>query len=131
MNLGLTLIARGEMKEARRTIQEVLDGFGDSGEANQLAVVHAQILPTLSHPDDHALWDAHFERASLLLKQTELCDGDVAWVLERAGDQMISMGDPVRARHAYELSLAQWKGLDRADKVTAIESKIARIAASR
>jgi serine/threonine protein kinase/tetratricopeptide (TPR) repeat protein len=127
MNLALVLIAKNELREARRLIDEVLDGLGQTAEPNQLAVVHTEMLPTLVEPEDFELWDHHFALGAEALKKTELCDGDVAWVLERAGDNMRRAGDPVRARHSYELALAQWTALQRADKVAAIDEKIAAL----
>jgi tetratricopeptide (TPR) repeat protein len=131
MNLALVLIARGELREARRTVKEVLEALGESAESSRLAVVHAQMLPTFTDPADFDTWDDHFAQAAELIRATALCDGDVAWVLEESGDRMIEAGDPVRARHAYELSREQWRGLARGDRVGGVEEKIAKIAASR
>lgn len=124
MNVALVLIAKDQLREARKLIDEVLDSFSGDGEPNQQAVVHSELLPTLTEPEDLEVWDHHFAIAAEAIQKTELCDGDVAWVLEKSGDNLRRAGDPVRARHAFELALSQWSGLQRADKVAAIEAKI-------
>lgn len=115
-NLGLVLLTRSEYAQAYRVVLDLLAGFGGSGEPAQLAIVHTQMLPCLAEARDWDGWDRHFEQATRVLADTGLKDGDVAWMLELAGQRAAAAGDGPRAQRAYELSVAQWKALQRFDR---------------
>ncbi len=124
LNLALVLLARAEYGEARAAIDQVRRQLGDSAEPAQLCLVHIQLLPCLAESKDWMSWDNHFEDATQLLRETGMKDGDLAWLLTLAAERAHAARDPVRARHAYELAMSQWRGLERADKVESLEAVI-------
>lgn len=124
LNLGLVLLARGEFLQAYDVIEEVRQALGDKGEPSQMWAVHCELLPSLAEKKDWDAWDHHFAAATALLSDLGLSDGDAAWLLGLAGERAALADDPVRARHAYEQALLQWRALGRPDKAAKVDEAI-------
>jgi serine/threonine protein kinase/tetratricopeptide (TPR) repeat protein len=129
LNVALVLLARGQYAEAREMIEEVRHRLGEAAEPARRVLVHTELLPCLAETRDWNAWDDHFYRAAELLRETRLKDGDVAWLLVLAGQRALAAGDPVRARHCYELGIQQWLALGRSDKAAEVEDAIGRLRA--
>ena len=127
LNLGLVLLAREEFEQAHEIIESVRETLGERGEPSQMWAVHCELLPSLAVRGDWDAWDHHFAAATSLLSDLGLSDGDAAWLLGLAGERAAMAGDPVRARHAYEQALLQWRALGRPDKAAKVDEAIAAL----
>jgi eukaryotic-like serine/threonine-protein kinase len=124
LNLVMVLLGRGQFSEAHRVLDEIFAEYADSEERGHLVAAYCELLPCRSEIGDWKGWDAAFEKAVSLLRETALKDGDVAWTLQLAGDRALLKGERARARRAYALSLEMWRALGREDKAALVEAQL-------
>lgn len=121
MNLGLTLVGRGDLEQAFAHGQALRGKIERSGDRLKACYVFLLVLPYLTRHEVWSEWDAQLDALEHGLSQLGLHDGDVAAILQLVGDIARERGDQGRARRAYDLALNQWRGLMREDKVVEIE----------
>ena len=126
LNLGLVGIGRGDFVMARLTLEDGLEFCERAGMRAFVQYIHTALLPCAAATADLAAFDRHFQQADSLLTESGVKDVDIASTAERAGE-ILSNIDPDRARLAFELSMVQWRSLDRAVDVTRVERAIARL----
>ena len=107
LNLGLVLLGRGRMAEARQVLDEARAELVIQNRSGWLGVVHALLLPTLV---DDAMWSDHFRAMIHHLDRSGMVDPDIAWALSKAGE-LAAAEHPRRAREAWTLALEQYRAL--------------------
>ena len=115
LNLGLVLLSRNRRPEARDALEVAREVLEKAGRRGLLGSVHVQLCACST--GEWGAWDHHFERARRLLAESEMVDPDTAWAAQLAGDLARSTGERERARQAYELALAQWRGVGNAARI--------------
>jgi serine/threonine protein kinase/tetratricopeptide (TPR) repeat protein len=129
-NLGLVLIARGQLAAAAAEVRPLREGLIGKRELGQLATVDAIVLPGTIEEGDLEGWDMLLEEIVTLLGETGLVDGDLASSMQVAGDRAAAAGHASRARLAYGVSRDQWRSLKRADKQAEVEAKLRALGAA-
>ncbi len=121
LNLGLVQLGRGAYVESRTVLDSGLATLRQLGLATLQPYVHAGLLACCAAAGDPDAWDEHLTGAD-----TEVCDTDIASCAELAGD-LLAEADPVRARRAYELAMAQWRAINRSDRALGVERTLASL----
>jgi hypothetical protein len=85
------------------------------------------MLPCDAARRDFASWDAHLDAAIEILKTSDGNDPDLAWAANVAGDLALDAGEHERARAVYEVALAQYRALGRAEETARLEQRIASL----
>jgi len=111
LNLGLVLLARGELEEARRVTELERRTLVETGREGYMVYVHALLLPCFASDPDG--WDEHMRELRRQLSATALHDNDIAFCLQLAGQKARDAGMLDRARDALTLALRQWDALGR------------------
>lgn len=124
LNLGLVLLARGDFAGAQRLSAQVARELGPGAEPSQRCLVLTQRLPSLAHAGDWAAWSVTLTEARLLLEETGLADGDLAWLLELAGAEALARGAVEPAQLVLALAAEQWRALGRPDRAAAATNVI-------
>jgi serine/threonine protein kinase/tetratricopeptide (TPR) repeat protein len=120
MNLGLVLLTRRDFASARAELETVLAQLERGGQRGYLGWTRSLLLPCAAAARDTAAFDAHLASATALLAETSTVDPDIASAAELAGRVWFEAPDPVRARAAFALALAQWTALGDTARATAI-----------
>jgi serine/threonine protein kinase/tetratricopeptide (TPR) repeat protein len=127
LNLGLLLVWRRDFASSREHLESIWSRIERSGDRLKICYLHMQLLPSLSERREWAMWDLHFDKVRRLSSEMRLHDGDVAELLMIVGEVTAASGERERALSAYEIALAQWRGLRRSDKVAETERLIASL----
>jgi serine/threonine protein kinase/tetratricopeptide (TPR) repeat protein len=122
MNLGLVLVDRGNFAEAESFFESALESLLSQDVQAGVGVAHAMLSPCAAARSDFEAFDAHLDVAEERLGS--MFDADVANPMKIAGDLAAAAGESARAKRAYELSLAQWKGLGREAEIAAVQERL-------
>lgn len=120
LNLGLTLVGRGELQQAKALLEEVLQSFKAQNRLGFLVFVHAALMACAPGEHDWHAWDRHHQAIRRLLSSHVQYDRDIAWCAQLAAANAADAGERARAGEAYELALDQWKGVGDDDKVNEV-----------
>ncbi len=126
LNLAMVLIGRGEAVAAERLLVPLVRELSEADERAHLCAAHCQLLPCRAAALDWEAWDHDLAEAELLMEETAIKDGDIAWTLELAGRMAFHAGQPVRALHALGRAEDMWRAIGRADKQADVAALVAR-----
>ena len=95
-------------------------GYRQRKQNNMLGCALACLLPCYASAEEWEAWDRAMAEASRLLEETSVLSGDVASPVQQGAILALRAGHRKRAKQAYEVTLKQWLGLGRDDKVGAV-----------
>jgi len=125
-NLGLVLLHEGRYSKARLVFDTELRKLAGEERAIDRLWLHAGLLPCVASALDWAAWDHHMRLIHELIE--DLVDEDIPWCAELGARIATVAGEKDRGRRAYELALAQWSRMDRAEDQARVERALTRIA---
>jgi len=111
VKLATVFLARQLYKQARWMLEAGLDELEAAGQQGIAGSVHVLLLPALAHEGDWALWDLHFNEATVSLAETGLLHPDLAWAATLAGRIALNRGHRKRAELALDLAYRQHLGI--------------------
>lgn len=123
LNLALIHLAEPHFRPAREIFEESREVLERRGWGGLLAAVHLGSLACAAHSRDWKAWDGDLERGRAALSASIAHDPDLASCAELAGRLAEKASQDARAREAYGIALAQWKGLGDAEG----ERRVARL----
>jgi tetratricopeptide (TPR) repeat protein len=123
-NVARVQVERGRYRDAREALERGIVRFEHSGRADALAWAQTVLLCCLAAEGEWAAWEQRLQKVRALLAETGYLDLDIARSAQMAGDLALIAGEPARARDAYDLALAQWQALGRADDAQAVRALI-------
>ena len=91
-----------------------------------LAASHCLLCAAVAGLQQWDAFDYHKQKATTLLKETEIVEQDTAWALQLAGDLALKAGQPARAQQAYEMALHMWQTLKREPKIAEVRLALAK-----
>lgn len=124
-NLALTLLARGQLREARPDLEAGLEHFSRASDGVGLANAHLAMALLSASSGRWLAWDDHVGEATTMVSQLQAADEDTAWIAEVAAGAAAAHGEAERARAAYALALDTWRVLGRHTRVTAVSDALA------
>ncbi|MFO0722529.1 MAG: protein kinase [Myxococcota bacterium] len=128
LNLAMVLIQRREFRAALGLIEPIIAAFSRDDARGDLSAAYVQCLPCRAGLRDWRGWDLDFAESIRLLQEVPQRDGDVAAMMELAGDQALEAKEHDRARAAYQVALDHWTTLGRADRASALRVKLTAMA---
>jgi serine/threonine protein kinase/tetratricopeptide (TPR) repeat protein len=128
VNLGLVLVLRGDLVEARRLIENPLRGVRPEGNPVVEAAMRLVLLKPVAHAGEWNAWDDHLSRASAILSRTRFVDPDNALLAELGAEEALLQGHLEAAQAAFGLAWQQLHALGRADETARIEARVAGLA---
>jgi tetratricopeptide (TPR) repeat protein len=126
-NRTIVWVARGELERATTELERLRTQTREGGFDGLLAGIFALLTTCAAAQGKWAQWDPNLREVARLLEKTDLIDKDFAWALEQAGDLARDAGFEDRARAAWELALAQWRGVSDAARCGVLEAKLAGV----
>jgi serine/threonine protein kinase/tetratricopeptide (TPR) repeat protein len=126
-NLALTLVARGQVKQAEAPLQRALDHFETLRDSGGQMNAHFALAACAAESGRWSGWEAHWKEGAQRLAQLQAADEDTAWVLEVCGQRAEARGMRSRARTAYGLALDTWRSLDRTRRVQRLQRALVRL----
>jgi len=123
-NVARVQVELGHMREARADLEEIVRELEAQDRRTVLSWVHTVLLVCCAADRDWEEWDKNLDRIRQLLAESGYLDLDIAQVAKMAAEAALAAGNRTRAREAYELSLAQWTGLGRAEDAAKIQSTL-------
>ncbi|MCB9679311.1 MAG: protein kinase [Alphaproteobacteria bacterium] len=127
-NFALTLIARGQVTEARPIVERALKHFREVNDGVGLMNAHFALAACEGDAGRWGAWDAQVREGREMVVQLRAADEDTAWVAEVCGQRAQLAGMLSRARSAYELALETWKLLERDRRVANLEAVLSTLA---
>lgn len=124
LNLAIVLIQRRAFAQALELIEPLMYEFERDSARGDLVAANMQCLPCRAAAGDWEAWDRDFARGKTLLDEIAERDGDVASMLEMAGDECVLQGQKGRAHEAYSLAFSTWMTLGRLDRASALRVKL-------
>jgi len=121
LNLALSALSEQRFSSAEETLREARELLEQRGWGGLLSCVHVSLLACAAQAKDWSAWDDSLALGVSALRASGLVDPDLAWCAELASRLTEWAGQPARAKEAYELSLAQWRGLEDERGVRRIE----------
>lgn len=118
LNLGLVLLARHSYEEAESLFQGAREALHEQGAHAAVGAAHALMLTCAAARGDYEAFDLHLDEAEERL--TSMFDADFAGPISTAAAMAEKAGEHQRSQRAYQLSLAQWIGLDRQVEAEAV-----------
>lgn len=112
LNLALSHLAEARFRDAQEILQESREILERRGWGGLLAAVHVGLLACAADARDWSAWDDHFDLGRAALTTSAALDPDLAACAELGGRLMDWAGQDARAREAYTIALAQWRGLE-------------------
>ena len=107
LNLGLVLLLRRRLHEARDVLNDALRELAASGREGLLLGLHLQLCAAVT--GEWGIWEDHMERAERSMTASQACDPDTALAAELAGDLARDAGQPERAARCYGLAAELWR----------------------
>jgi tetratricopeptide (TPR) repeat protein len=127
-NLGLALLLGADREDDARAHFEKLREVAESeGRRGLLACVHANLLLCAALRRDWVAWDHHISQTAALLQETQLVDPNLAEPLDRAAELALGAKDRRRALDACAMALAQWRALQKPDRLARAQRVIQAI----
>ena len=125
LNLAIVHVELGEFPEALSLLDAIREPLRQRGARLMWCGVNAVALACHAHAQAWARWDDDFAEVEAVIAATGMTEPDLAGPFERAGELAAQAGDHERARAVWELSLAQWRGLDRRVDAERVEGRLA------
>lgn len=123
VNLALVATARNQFARARALAERGEKDLRTMGRLGSLVYVWCVYVLCDAADRRWEAWDRHFAELETALEKGVL-DGDIPQTLERAGDLAAAAGDAARARAAYDVSLAQYRGLGEKSAAERVQSAL-------
>jgi tetratricopeptide (TPR) repeat protein len=126
-NHALTLLARGQVEQARPELESGLRHFSRVSDGVGLANAHLAMALCAARSGQWIVWDEHLREATTMVTQLQAADEDTAWIAEVAARAAAREGEALRARAAYQLALDNWSVLGRRSRVVAVQDALAEL----
>ena len=126
-NLGLVQLARGRFSEARETLEGLVEVVRDGMTPMIAASLHIALLVCCAGLRDAPAFDAHFRAAAGILGETGFVDVENAELAERAARLCQRVGWKRRAKRALNLSLDQWRALQRPEDLRRVRAQLSQM----
>jgi len=126
LNLGVVRLTRRRFDKAAEVLVQVLRQAMAEGRGGLEAILRALLLPCAAYAGAWPTWREHYERCSVLLRESGLVDADVAWAVELAADLAQQAGADEQYDEALTLALAQYRGLGDEDAVQRMLARLTR-----
>ncbi len=111
LNLALVLVERSRYADARALASVAVVELERQGRRRLLGAAYMVMVPCDAGLRDWDGWDAHFEAASQLLRETGFAEPDCAACALRAGNIARRASQRTRAKRAYQFALYQYLAL--------------------
>ncbi len=121
---GLLQLEQDSLRAARPLLTSCLETFRSQQRTLLEASTHVFLLPCVVEAEDWLAWDLHLSRARALLGDSGTIDIDVARMSRLAGHLARRKGRLERAKEAYGLALAQFRGLGDRREVLAMRASL-------
>lgn len=122
LNLAMILLARSRYAEARELAMVAVEELERQGRRRLLGAAYMVMVPCDAGLREWDDWDAHFEAASQLLRETGFAEPDCAVCARHGGDIARRARQRTRAKRAYQFALYQYLALG--DEVKAEEIQV-------
>ena len=126
VNLGLSLLRRGRYAEAEPVLEAGRAIFEHTGRRGMLGFVHTALMACAGGLGDWQRFEHHCAEATEQLRAFSLIDPDVAWPAQTAGELASAASQHLLASSAYAIAQAQWRALNKPDKLAEIDEALAR-----
>jgi serine/threonine protein kinase/tetratricopeptide (TPR) repeat protein len=123
-NLGLVLLERGQLTEARPILREAQEQFEAAGRRALLGITHVYLLPCAAAAGDWEAWDLHAGQAMAMLAMSGSVDPDIARIASTAAEIARKSGQLRRARQAWILAREQWSTLGRSSEAERLDATL-------
>lgn len=127
-NHALTLLARGDVEEARGILELGLAHFSQAADGVGLINAHLAMACVSAHAGLWLAWDDHLREAATMLDQVHAADEDTAWTAEIAARSAALGNEPLRARAAFMVALDTWRVLGREERAVSVTQALADLA---
>ena len=124
LNLSILRLEKGDFQKLQLELTQTIPDL-EANNKNTLALfARAILLVAQINQDDWRYAEENLRQITSLLHQTSMVDGDVALLLEKAGNSIFQKHKTELQRRLYRLAIQQFKGLNRQDKIKALNEKI-------
>ena len=127
INLGLLLVEQERWSEALDILLPLRLTVAQERRGTMEAAVAIALLAPLAASGRWGEFDILVLRAHALLLETGFVEPDLARKAGQAGRVAAAVGQPARARAAWDIALEQWRALDRPEDVEAIEQALSAL----
>ena len=124
LNLSILRLEKGDFHKLQLELTQTIPDL-EANNKNTLALfARAILLVAQINQDDWKYAEENLRQITSLIHQTSMIDGDVATLLEKAGNSVPQRQHIELKRRLYRLSIQQFEGLNRTEKVDTLRKKL-------
>ena len=124
LNLSILRLEKGDFQKLRLELTQTIPDL-EANNKNTLALFARSILLVAQiNLDDWRYSEENLRQITSLLHQTSMVDGDVASLLEKAGNSIPRNRHPELQNRLFRLAKQQFEGLHRTKKVDTLNEKL-------
>lgn len=123
-NLARVDLAEGEVDEAQRKLEALLERLPEVGLKTYLGTVYAALARCAALREEYERVDRYLERAAERFEELEQAFPDEASMAEHAGEALVDQGQIARARRALSLAAERYEALGRRKRAERLEVRV-------